>query len=70
MVLPMPTEASEMGSKPQPEINSPFLRIKHAVKIKVVCRNAGSNEDAVSTSCIYFRSLFFLPSISSSIDCR
>ncbi|OXG15400.1 hypothetical protein C367_05547 [Cryptococcus neoformans Ze90-1] len=46
VVLPMPTEASEMGSKPQPEINSPFLRIKHALKIKVVCRNAGSNEDA------------------------
>ncbi|KIR57534.1 hypothetical protein I314_06673 [Cryptococcus bacillisporus CA1873] len=47
VVLPMPTEAGEMGSKPQPEINSPFLRIKHALKFRVVCRNAGNTEDAV-----------------------
>ncbi|KIR70773.1 hypothetical protein I310_05624 [Cryptococcus deuterogattii CA1014] len=47
VVLPMPTEAGEMGSKPQPEINSPFLRIKHALKIRVVCRNAGNTEDAI-----------------------
>lgn len=60
VVLPMPTEAGEMGSKPQPEINSPFLRIKHALKIRVVCRNAGNSEDAVSPSCFSTRSLSLL----------
>lgn len=67
VVLPMPTEASEMGSKPQPEINSPFLRIKHALKIRVVCRNAGSSENAVSPT-YFFADRFPSPGLYHSVS--
>ncbi|WVQ78789.1 hypothetical protein IAT38_000880 [Cryptococcus sp. DSM 104549] len=47
VVLPMPADSGKgHNSKPQPEMDGPFLRIKHSLKIRVVCKSA-NGEDAV-----------------------
>jgi hypothetical protein len=48
VVLPMPASANGFKSRPQSEMDGPMLRIKHILKIRVVCRNVGSSgEDMV-----------------------
>jgi hypothetical protein len=45
VVLPMPAADGKGNlNRPQSELDSPFLRIRHNLKIKMVCRNTGSNE--------------------------
>nr|ODN76376.1 hypothetical protein L203_06442 [Cryptococcus depauperatus CBS 7841] len=48
VVLPMPAELAGKGmhSRPRPEFNGPFARIKHSLKIRVVCHSLGSSDDA------------------------
>jgi hypothetical protein len=48
VVLPMPQGGKGSKVRPQSEMDGPMVRIKHALKIKVVCRNVGSSEDTVS----------------------
>jgi hypothetical protein len=51
VVLPMPALTPEnQGRRPQAEFEGPFLRIKHDLKIKVVCRNANEVHHTVSPS--------------------
>ncbi|OCF40063.1 hypothetical protein I317_06138 [Kwoniella heveanensis CBS 569] len=47
VVLPMPADIGKgLSSRPQPEMDGPFLKIKHSLKIRVVCRNIdGGKED-------------------------
>ncbi|WVQ93510.1 hypothetical protein IAU59_000584 [Kwoniella sp. CBS 9459] len=47
VVLPMPAALGKgPSSRPQPEMDGPFLKIKHSLKIRVVCRNIeGGKED-------------------------
>ncbi|WWC88092.1 uncharacterized protein L201_002996 [Kwoniella dendrophila CBS 6074] len=46
VVLPMPSTSdlvkNPSSSRPQSEMDSPFLRIRHDLKIRVVCRNAAN----------------------------
>jgi hypothetical protein len=50
VVLPMPAmDSKQKGNRPQSELDSPFLRVRHNLKIKMVCRNAGSDE---TVSCL------------------
>lgn len=49
VVLPMPVGNKGLKTRPQGEMDGPMLRIRHALKIRVVCRNVGSHgEDMVS----------------------
>jgi hypothetical protein len=49
VVLPMPSGSKGLRTRPQSEMDGPMLRIKHALKIRMVCRNVGSSgEDMVS----------------------
>lgn len=49
VVLPMPVGNKGIKTRPQGEMDGPMVRIRHALKIRVVCRNVGSNnEDMVS----------------------
>jgi hypothetical protein len=49
VVLPMPVGNKGLKTRPQGEMDGPMARIRHALKIRVVCRNVGSNnEDMVS----------------------
>jgi hypothetical protein len=49
VVLPMPVGNKGLKTRPQGEMDGPMVRIRHALKIRVVCRNVGSNnEDMVS----------------------
>ncbi|OCF56500.1 hypothetical protein L486_05350 [Kwoniella mangroviensis CBS 10435] len=47
VILPMPSLESGKGlsTRPQPELDGPFLRIRHDLKIRVVCRSPGSKDD-------------------------
>ncbi|WVQ65031.1 uncharacterized protein L199_003201 [Kwoniella botswanensis] len=47
VILPMPSLESGKGlsTRPQPELDGPFLRIRHDLKIRVVCRSPGSEND-------------------------
>ena len=53
IVLPMPGPQEEpgdqdrRGGRPRPELDSAFLRIRHNLKIRIVCRNAGAMTDTV-----------------------
>jgi len=50
VIVPMPRKLGKvMISRPQPDMDGPFLRIKHFLKIRVVCRDPGSlSPDTVS----------------------
>ena len=60
VVVPMPHEVSGKGSgsRPQPETEGPFLRIRHSLKIRIVCRDLGS--DGNDTVCSSTASRFML----------
>jgi hypothetical protein len=45
VVLPMPVGNKGIKTRPQGEMDGPMLRIRHALKIRVVCRNVGSNNE-------------------------
>nr|XP_019050465.1 hypothetical protein I302_00899 [Kwoniella bestiolae CBS 10118]OCF29395.1 hypothetical protein I302_00899 [Kwoniella bestiolae CBS 10118] len=47
VILPMPSLESGKSSstRPQPELDGPFLKIRHDLKIRVVCRSPGSKDD-------------------------
>ncbi|WRT65772.1 uncharacterized protein IL334_002721 [Kwoniella shivajii] len=46
VVLPMPADTGKGRiTRPQPEMDGPFLRIRHDLKIRVVCRNANGGGD-------------------------
>ncbi|EIW67223.1 hypothetical protein TREMEDRAFT_64469 [Tremella mesenterica DSM 1558] len=51
VVLPMPADAlgkgSATGGRPQAEVEGPFLRIRHSLKIKLVCKNTGADVDTM-----------------------
>lgn len=49
VVLPMPVGNKGLKTRPQAEMDGPMVRVRHALKIRVVCRNVGSNnQDMVS----------------------
>lgn len=49
VVLPMPAGPKGLKSRPQGEMDGPMIKIKHILKIRVVCRNIGSvGEDMAS----------------------
>ncbi|WWC60381.1 uncharacterized protein I303_102953 [Kwoniella dejecticola CBS 10117] len=49
IVLPMPSLDSGKGlnTRPQPEMDGPFLRVRHDLKIRVVCKNGNSDDTQV-----------------------
>lgn len=48
VVLPMPADKLERTKRPRSELDSPFLRIRHMLKLRIVCQNAvGDTEEAV-----------------------
>ena len=49
VVLPMPVGKKGLKTRPQAEMDGPMVRVRHVLKIRVVCRNVGSNnQDMVS----------------------
>ena len=49
VVLPMPSTPADKSKKPKSELDSPFLRVRHMLKLRIVCQNAvGDNEATVS----------------------
>lgn len=49
VVLPMPVGNKGMKTRPQGEMDGPMLRIRHALKIRVVCRNVGANNEDMAS---------------------
>jgi hypothetical protein len=50
VVLPMPKDLQGSRTRPQSEMDGPFLRIKHTLKIRLLCRAVGAAEDDVNVS--------------------
>ncbi|ORX35217.1 hypothetical protein BD324DRAFT_631851 [Kockovaella imperatae] len=71
IVLPMPAESrSSKSTRPKADHDGPFMRIKHSLKIRVVCKNVDSDGKAVSvilsTPIRFGTSLLTLPRASST----
>ncbi|WWD16427.1 hypothetical protein CI109_100853 [Kwoniella shandongensis] len=50
VLLPMPEElADNNNTRPQVEIDGPFLKIKHLLKVRMVCQSIGSSESTAVT---------------------
>ena len=49
VVLPMPLETGRGSNRPQAVLDGPFIRIRHSLKIKLVCKNVGTESDTVCT---------------------
>jgi hypothetical protein len=54
VVLPMPVGNKGLKTRPQGEMDGPMVRIRHALKIRVVCRNVGSNNEDMVSLPLYF----------------
>jgi len=53
VVLPMPVGSKGLKTRPQAEMDGPMVRVRHALKIRVVCRNVGSNNQDMVSSPLY-----------------
>ena len=68
VVLPMPAGPKGLKSRPQGEMDGPMIRIKHILKIRVVCRNVGSvGEDMVSRPLVKLGSLLTSQAVVLSV---